>query len=91
MESFKHMLLSMSRVKLLEKVNLHGTTMHGNQGFNGDECFEFVTIMMLIVLMLAKEPHPCLLFLATLNTKLKQCRKRHQKMVQKLFMEQDDN
>ena len=41
LESIKHMLSSMSRAKLLDKVNLHGTTMHGNRGFNGDECFEF--------------------------------------------------
>jgi len=35
------MLLNTTRVKLLEKVNLHGATMHGNRGFNGDEHFEF--------------------------------------------------
>ena len=51
----------------------------------------FVTIMMLIVLTLAKELHPCLLFLVTLNAKLKLCRKRHQNVVQKLFIEQDNN
>ena len=30
LDSFKHMLLNITRVKLLEKVNLHGTTMHGD-------------------------------------------------------------
>ena len=51
----------------------------------------FVTIMMLIVLTLAKEAHPCLLFLAMLSAKLKMCKKRFQNVVQKLFVEQDDN
>ena len=41
LDSFKHMLLSISRVKLVEKTNLQGTTMHGDRGCNDGEHFDF--------------------------------------------------
>ena len=62
LDPFKHMLLSISRVKLFDKVNLQGTTMHGDQGFNDGECFDFVMSMALAVLTLLNESAPAFCF-----------------------------
>ena len=81
LDSFKHMLLSISRVKLLDKVNLQETTMHSDQGFNDGECFDFCDKHDIDSVNTVKRGHPCLLFLVTPSAKQRKNKKRSQKMV----------
>ena len=91
LESFKHMLLSTSRAKLLDKVNLHGATMHCNQGFNGNKCFEFCDNHDVDSVNACKRAPPLPFVFGNAKCKTKTVQKRCQNVVQKLFVDQDNN